>query len=86
MGRLADATGPGAFDEAQAKAYAAAIEIETAFLHDQALLDILGHHARGAGLDLGGGTGRYAAWLLERSCPSSLRINLANLSQAVCVA
>jgi len=33
MGRFADATGPGVFDEAQAKAYAAAIDIETDFPH-----------------------------------------------------
>lgn len=74
MGRLADATGPGAFDEAQAKAYAAAIEIETEFLHDQVFLDILWHHARGAGLDLGGGIGRYAAWLLERGLATSVHV------------
>ena len=33
MVRFADGTGPGAFDEEQAKAYAAAIDIETEFPH-----------------------------------------------------
>ena len=65
MGRIADATGPGVFDEAQAKAYAAAMDIETEFPHDQVFLDILRHHAHGAALDLGGGMGRYATWLLH---------------------
>jgi hypothetical protein len=61
MVRFADGTGPGAFDEEQAKAYAAAIDIETEFPHDQALLEILTQHSRGTALDLGGGIGRYAA-------------------------
>ena len=64
MVRFADVTGPGAFDEEQAKAYAAAIDIETEFPYDQVLLEMLSHHSRGVALDLGGGTGRYAAWLL----------------------
>ncbi len=74
MGRFADGTGPGVFDEAQAKAYAAAIDIETEFLHDQIFLDILRHHARGAALDLGGGMGRYAAWLLHRGLVTSAHV------------
>ena len=74
MGRFADATGPGVFDEAQAKAYAAAIDIETEFLHDQIFLDILRHHARGAALDLGGGMGRYAAWLLHMGLVTSAHV------------
>jgi SAM-dependent methyltransferase len=74
MGRLADGPGPGAFDEAQAKAYAAAVDIETEFPHDQVFLDLLRHHARGAGLDLGGGTGRYAAWLLETGLATSVHV------------
>jgi trans-aconitate methyltransferase len=74
MGRLADGTGPGGFDEAQAKAYAAAIDIETAFLHDRIFLDILRHHAHGAALDLGGGMGRYAAWLLHMGLVTSAHV------------
>jgi trans-aconitate methyltransferase len=74
MVRFADRPGPGAFNEEQAKAYAAAIEIDTEFLHDQAFLDILWHHARGAALDLGGGTGRYAAWLLDMGLATSVRV------------
>jgi len=74
MVRFADGTGPGAFDEEQAKAYAAAIDIETEFLHDQVLLEILWQHARGAALDLGGGIGRYAAWLLEMGLATSVHI------------
>jgi 2-polyprenyl-3-methyl-5-hydroxy-6-metoxy-1,4-benzoquinol methylase len=74
MRRFADATGPGVFDEAQAKAYAAAIDIETEFLHDQIFLDILRHHARGAALDLGGGMGRYAAWLLHMGLVTSAHV------------
>jgi SAM-dependent methyltransferase len=74
MGRYADGTGPGAFDEAQARAYVAAIDIETEFLHDQALLDILWQRSRGAALDLGGGTGRYAAWLLEMGLATSVHV------------
>jgi SAM-dependent methyltransferase len=74
MGRLANGPGPGAFDEAQAKAYAAAVDIETEFPHDQVFLDLLRHYARGAGLDLGGGTGRYAAWLLETGLATSVHV------------
>jgi trans-aconitate methyltransferase len=74
MGSFADRTGPGGFDEAQANAYAAAIDIETAFLHDQIFLDILRHHARGAALDLGGGMGRYAAWLLHMGLVTSAHV------------
>ena len=74
MVRCADGTGPGAFDEEQAKAYAAAIDIETEFPHDQVFLDILRQHSRGAALDLGGGTGRYAAWLLEMGLATSVHV------------
>jgi SAM-dependent methyltransferase len=74
MVRFADGTGPGAFDEEQAKAYAAAIDIETEFPHDQVFLDILWHHSRGAALDLGGGTGRYAAWLLKMGLATSVHV------------
>jgi ubiquinone/menaquinone biosynthesis C-methylase UbiE len=74
MVRFADGTGPGAFDEEQAKAYAAASDIETEFLHDQVLLKILWQHARGAALDLGGGIGRYAAWLLNMGLATSVHI------------
>jgi SAM-dependent methyltransferase len=74
MASFADDTGPGAFDEAQVQAYAAAMDVETEFPHDQALLDILRHHARGAVLDLGGGTGRYAAWLLTRGLATSVHV------------
>jgi len=74
MVRFADGTGPGAFDEEQAKAYAAAIDIETEFLHDQVLLEILCQHSRGAALDLGGGIGRYAAWLLKRGLATSVHV------------
>jgi trans-aconitate methyltransferase len=74
MVRFADGTGPGAFDEEQAKAYAAAIDIETEFPHDQAFLDILWQHSRGAALDLGGGAGRYAAWLLEMGLATSVHV------------
>jgi trans-aconitate methyltransferase len=74
MGRFADGTGPGVFDEAQAKAYAAAIDIETEFPHDQVFLDILRQHSRGAALDLGGGTGRYAAWLLHMGLAASVHV------------
>jgi trans-aconitate methyltransferase len=74
MVRFADGTGPGAFDEEQAKAYAAAIDIETEFPHDQVFLDILWQHSRGATLDLGGGTGRYAAWLLEMGLATSVHV------------
>jgi trans-aconitate methyltransferase len=74
MIRCADGTGPGAFDEGQAKAYAAAIDIETEFPHDQAFLDILRQHSRGAALDLGGGTGRYAAWILEMGLATSVHV------------
>jgi trans-aconitate methyltransferase len=74
MVRRADGPGPGAFDEAQAQAYAAAVDIETAFPHDQVFLELLRHHARGAALDLGGGTGRYAAWLLTRKLVTSAHV------------
>src|SRR5262245_4438056 len=74
MENLADGTGPGAFDEAQAQAYAAAVDIETEFLHDQVFLDILWQHAHGAALDLGGGTGRYAAWLLQTGLATSVHV------------
>jgi ubiquinone/menaquinone biosynthesis C-methylase UbiE len=74
MVRCADGTGPGAFDEEQAHAYAAASDIETEFLHDQVLLDILRQHSRGAALDLGGGTGRYAAWLLNMGLATSVHV------------
>jgi trans-aconitate methyltransferase len=74
MVRFADGAGPGAFDEEQAKAYAAAMDIETEFPHDQVLLDILWQHARGAALDLGGGTGRYAAWLLQVGLATSVHV------------
>jgi hypothetical protein len=66
MVRCADGTGPGAFDEEQAHAYAAAIDIETEFLHDQVLLEILRH--------LGGGNGRYAAWLLNMGLATSVHV------------
>jgi trans-aconitate methyltransferase len=74
MVRFADGTGPGGFDEAQAKAYAAATDIETEFPHDQVFLDILRHHSRGAALDLGGGMGRYAAWLLHMGLVTSAHV------------
>ena len=74
MVRCADGTGPGAFDEGQAKAYAVAIDVETEFLHDQVFLDILRQHSRGGALDLGGGTGRYAAWLLEMGLATSVHV------------
>jgi trans-aconitate methyltransferase len=74
MVRCADGTGPGAFDEGQTKAYAAAIDIETEFPHDQAFLDILRQHSRGAALDLGGGTGRYAVWLLQMGLATSVHV------------
>ena len=74
MVRFADGTGPGAFDEEQANAYAAAIDIEIEFLHDQILLDILRQHSRGAALDLGGGNGRYAAWLLKMGLATSVHV------------
>jgi hypothetical protein len=74
MGKVADGTGPGAFGEAQAHAYAAAVDIETAFPHDRVFLELLRHHARGAALDLGGGTGRYAAWLLTMQLATSAHV------------
>jgi len=74
MVRLAGRTGPGAFDEAQAHAYAAAVDIETAWSHDQVLLELLRPHSRGAALDLGGGTGRYAAWLLTMQLATSAHV------------
>jgi trans-aconitate methyltransferase len=74
MGKVADGTGPGVFDEAQAHAYAAAVDIETAFPHDRVYLELLRHHARGAALDLGGGTGRYAAWLLTMQLATSAHV------------
>ena len=74
MGRLTDHPGPGAFDAVQAHAYAAAMDIETEFPHDQVFLELLRHHARGAALDLGGGTGRYAAWLLTMHLATSAHV------------
>jgi trans-aconitate methyltransferase len=74
MPRCADDTGPGAFDEDQARAYAAASDIETAFPHDQVLVEILRQHSRGAALDLGGGSGRYAAWLLQMGLATSVHV------------
>ena len=74
MGREAGGMGPGAFDEAQAQAYAAAGEVETAFPHDRVFLDLLRRHARGSALDLGGGSGRYAAWLLTTGLVTSVRV------------
>jgi 2-polyprenyl-3-methyl-5-hydroxy-6-metoxy-1,4-benzoquinol methylase len=74
MGRCTDGPGPGAFDEGQAQAYAAAIEIETEFLHDQVFLELLRRHARGTALDLGGGNGRYAAWLLRMGRVTSVHV------------
>jgi len=74
MVQSADGSGPGAFDEAQAHAYAAAMDIESEFPHDQAFLDILRRHAHGAALDLGGGTGRYAAWLLHTALVTSAHV------------
>src|SRR5262245_58289175 len=74
MGSLADVPGPGPFDAAQAHAYAAATEIETAFPHDRVVVEILRHHARGVVLDLGGGSGRYAAWLLTRHLATSVHV------------
>ena len=74
MVRFAGSTGPGAFDAEQAKAYAAAIDIETEFPHDQALLAILCQHSRDAVLDLGGGTGRYASWMLEMGLATSVHV------------
>ena len=65
MVRFAGGSGPGAFDEGQAKAYAAAIDIEAEFLHDQVLLEILLKHSHEAALDIGGGIGRYAACLIK---------------------
>ena len=74
MVRMADGPEPGAFDEAQAQAYAAAGDIETALPHDQVFVALLRQHARGAALDLGGGTGRYAAWLLTRHLVTSAHV------------
>jgi trans-aconitate methyltransferase len=74
MVRLADSIKPGAFDEEQAKAYTATIDIDTEFPHDQVLLEILWQHSRGAALDLGGGNGRYAAWLLKMGLSTSVHI------------
>jgi trans-aconitate methyltransferase len=74
MVSFAYGTGPGAFDEKQAKAYAAAADIETEFPHDQVLLEILRHQAHGAALDLGGGIGRYSAWLLNMELATSAYI------------
>jgi len=74
MASFADGPGPGTFDEAQAHAYAAATDIETAFPHDQVFVEILRHHARGAALDLGGGSGRYAAWLLTRHLATAVHV------------
>jgi trans-aconitate methyltransferase len=74
MVSFANSAGPGAFDEEQAKAYAAAMDIETEFPHDQDFLDILWRHSRGAALDLGGGTGRYAAWLLQTGLATSVHV------------
>ena len=74
MGRCVDRPGPGAFDAAQAHAYAAAVDIETALPHDHMCLELLRHHARGAVLDLGGGNGRYAAWLLNMHLATSVHV------------
>ena len=74
MRRLTDHPGPGAFDAAQAHAYAAAMDIETALPHDHVFLELLRHHARGAVLDLGGGNGRYAAWLLTMHLATSAHV------------
>jgi 2-polyprenyl-3-methyl-5-hydroxy-6-metoxy-1,4-benzoquinol methylase len=74
MVSFAYGTGPGAFDEKQAKAYAAAVDIETEFLHDQVLLEILRHYSHGAALDLGGGVGRYSAWLLKMELATSAHV------------
>src|SRR5262245_35792959 len=74
MGNLADGTGPGTFDAAQAHAYAAATDIETALPHGHVFVEILRHHACGAALDLGGGIGRYAAWLLTRHLATSVHV------------
>ena len=74
MAGFADGPGPGTFDEGQAHAYAAASEIETAFLHDHVFVELLRHHARGAALDLGGGNGRYAAWLLKTGLATSVHV------------
>lgn len=74
MVRGADGTGPGAFAEEQAHAYAAAVDIETEFPHDQVVLELLRHHSRGAALDLGGGMGRYAAWLLTTKLATSAHV------------
>jgi trans-aconitate methyltransferase len=74
MASFADGTGPGAFDEAQAHAYAAATDIETALPHDHVFVEILRLHARGAALDLGGGSGRYAAWLLTKQLATSVHV------------
>ena len=74
MVRFAAGAGPGGFDDAQARAYAAATDIETEFPHDQVFLDILRHHSRGAALDLGGGMGRYAAWLLHMGLVTSAHV------------
>jgi SAM-dependent methyltransferase len=71
MVRWTDGAGPGTFDEEQAQAYAAAMDIETEFLHDRVVLEMLWRHARGVALDLGGGTGRYAAWLLNMGLVTS---------------
>ena len=74
MGRFVDRPGPGAFDAAQAHTYAAAVDIETALPHDHMCLELLRHHARGAVLDLGGGNGRYAAWLLNMHLATSVHV------------
>src|SRR5215510_14578185 len=74
MRHLTNYPGPGACDAVQAHAYAAAMDIETALPHDQVFLELLRHHARGAALDLGGGTGRYAAWLLTRQLATSAQV------------
>src|SRR5215510_10195869 len=74
MRHLTNYPGPGACDAVQAHAYAAAVDIETALPHDQVFLEILRHHARGAALDLGGGSGRYVAWLLTRQLATSVHV------------
>jgi ubiquinone/menaquinone biosynthesis C-methylase UbiE len=74
MDRSADGIRPGAFDEAQAQTYATAMDIESEFPHDRMFLDLLRHHAHDRALDLGGGSGRYAAWLLHTALATSAHL------------